>query len=109
MWAYGCGMIASGADLGSRWAYVAGGILLAALFFSALTAGALGIQSATGTVPSSIADVIKGVLLLGVAAVAGVTARSGAARPAAAPPLTDVASVTPDGEPTPASGAEERS
>ena len=29
MWAYGCGMIASGADLGSRWAYVAGGILLA--------------------------------------------------------------------------------
>jgi chlorophyll synthase len=29
MWAYGCGMIASGADLGSRWAYVAGGVLLA--------------------------------------------------------------------------------
>ncbi|SDT96054.1 chlorophyll synthase ChlG [Stappia sp. ES.058] len=29
MWAYGCGMIASGADLGSRWAYVTGGILLA--------------------------------------------------------------------------------
>ncbi len=29
MWAYGCGMIASGADLGSRWTYVAGGVLLA--------------------------------------------------------------------------------
>lgn len=90
-------------------ALLPGGILLAALFFSALTAGALGIQSATGTVPSSIADVIKGVLLLGVAAVAGVTARRGAARPAAAPPLTDVASVTPDGEPAPASMTEERS
>jgi general nucleoside transport system permease protein len=95
-------------------ALLPGGILLAALFFSALTAGALGIQSATGTVPSSIADVIKGVLLLGVAAVAGVTARRGAARPAAAPPLTDVASVTPDGEPTPtpateSAGTEERS
>ena len=95
-------------------ALLPGGILLAALFFSALTAGALGIQSATGTVPSSIADVIKGVLLLGVAAVAGVTARSGAARPAAAPPLTDVASVAPDGEPTPtaasvSAGTEERS
>lgn len=95
-------------------ALLPGGILLAALFFSALTAGALGIQSATGTVPSSIADVIKGVLLLGVAAVAGVTARSGAARPAAAPPLTDVAAVTPDGEPTPtpateSAGTEERS
>ena len=90
-------------------ALLPGGILLAALFFSALTAGALGIQSATGTVPSSIADVIKGVLLLGVAAVAGVTARSGAARPAAAPPLTDVAAVTPDGEPAPPPTGEERS
>jgi len=90
-------------------ALLPGGILLAALFCSALTAGALGIQSATGTVPSSIADVIKGVLLLGVAAVAGVTARSGAARPAAAPPLTDVAAVTPDGEPAPPPTGEERS
>lgn len=88
-------------------ALLPGGILIAALFFSALTAGALGIQSATGAVPSSIADVIKGVLLLGVAAVAGVTARSGAARPAAAPPLTDVAAVTPTGDPEPRSSGEE--
>ncbi|SDZ54399.1 ABC transporter permease [Herbiconiux ginsengi] len=46
------------------------GIVLAALFFSALTAGAVGMQSATGTVPASIAEVIKGVLLLGVACIA---------------------------------------
>ncbi len=46
------------------------GIVLAALFFSALTAGAVGMQSATGTVPSSIAEVIKGVLLIGVACIA---------------------------------------
>jgi simple sugar transport system permease protein len=46
------------------------GIVLAAVFFSALTVGAIGMQSATGTIPSSIADVIKGVLLLGVAVIA---------------------------------------
>ncbi len=90
-------------------ALLPGGIILAALFFSALTAGALGIQSATGTVPSSIADVIQGVLLLGVAAVAGVTARSGATRPAANPPLTDVAAQAPSGEGAPASQREEES
>ncbi|WZH37948.1 MAG: hypothetical protein PIR02_04610 [Microbacterium enclense] len=46
------------------------GIAAAAVFFSALAVGAVGMQSATGSVPSSIADVIKGVLLLGVAVVA---------------------------------------
>ncbi|WP_290801217.1 ABC transporter permease [Herbiconiux sp.] len=46
------------------------GIVLAALFFSALAAGAVGMQSATGTVPASIAEVIKGVLLIGVACIA---------------------------------------
>ncbi|WP_382306919.1 ABC transporter permease [Herbiconiux sp. UC225_62] len=46
------------------------GIVLAALFFSALTAGAVGMQSATGTVPASIAEVVKGVLLVGVACIA---------------------------------------
>lgn len=51
-------------------AMVPAGIVAAALFFSALSAGAVGMQSATGTVPSSIAEVIKGVLLLGVASIA---------------------------------------
>ncbi|MBZ4487454.1 hypothetical protein LQ938_01365 [Microbacterium sp. cx-55] len=46
------------------------GIAVAAVFFSALTVGAIGMQSATGTIPASIADVIKGVLLLGVAVIA---------------------------------------
>lgn len=87
-------------------ALLPGGILLAALLFSALTAGALGIQSATGTVPSSIAEVIKGVLLLGVAALAGVSARGGGARPASAPPLTDVAHTDPAGEAPPVSDTE---
>lgn len=49
------------------------GIAVAAVFFSALTVGAVGMQSATsGAVPSSIADVIKGVLLLAVACIAAV-------------------------------------
>lgn len=52
-------------------ALLPGGILLAALLFSALTAGAVGMQAATGTVPASIAEVIKGVILLGVACIAG--------------------------------------
>lgn len=81
------------------------GIVLAALLFSALTVGAMGMQSATGTVPSSIADVIKGVLLLGVAAVAATTANSASARSAADPPLTEVAAETPSGEPVPHSAA----
>lgn len=66
------------------------GIAAAALFFSALAVGAVGMQSATGTVPSSIADVIKGVLLLGVAVVAAT--RPGLVAPAhaaAAPPPDD--------------------
>lgn len=54
------------------------GIVAAALFFSALTAGAVGMQSATGTVPSSIAEVIKGVLLLGVASIAAYQRRPAA-------------------------------
>jgi simple sugar transport system permease protein len=62
------------------------GILLAALFFSALTAGAAGMQSATGTVPSSIAEVIKGVLLIGVACIAAYQRKAVAAlAPATAP------------------------
>lgn len=66
------------------------GIVLAALFFSALTVGAVGMQSATGTIPSSIADVIKGVLLLGVAVIAAL--RPGvvpSAHPAPAPAPDD--------------------
>jgi simple sugar transport system permease protein len=76
------------------------GIVLSALFFSALTAGAVGMQSATGTVPASIAEVIKGVLLVGVACIAayqrkpaaviapvgGRTAADAAIEPAAEPP-----------------------
>lgn len=54
------------------------GIVAAALFFSALTAGAVGMQSATGTVPSSIAEVIKGVLLMGVACIAAYQRRPAA-------------------------------
>ena len=56
------------------------GIALAAVFFSALTVGAVGMQSATGTIPSSIAEVIKGVLLLGVAVIAA--SRPGLVAPA---------------------------
>ena len=66
------------------------GIVFAALFFAALTVGAVGMQSATGTIPSSIAEVIKGVLLLGVAVIAAL--RPGAvpsAHPAPAPAPDD--------------------
>jgi len=73
------------------------GIVAAALFFSALTAGAVGMQSATGTVPSSIAEVIKGVLLLGVASVAAYQRR-----PAAVVAPSD-AVVPVDEEPVPES------
>jgi len=65
------------------------GIVLAAVFFSALTVGAIGMQSATGSIPSSIADVIKGVLLLGVAVIA-------ARRPGVVPSAHPVASPAPD-------------
>lgn len=58
------------------------GVVAAALFFSALTVGAIGMQAATGTVPTAIAEVIKGVLLLGVAAVAGIRSH----RPVTLPP-----------------------
>jgi simple sugar transport system permease protein len=75
------------------------GVVLAALFFSALTAGAVGMQSATGTIPSSIAEVIKGVLLLGVACIAAVQ-RSPAA--AVAPSGTPAAA---DADPVPGPGA----
>ena len=57
------------------------GILASALFFSALSVGAAGIQSATGTVPTSIADVVKSVILLGVACVAPLLARRSARAP----------------------------
>ncbi|MDF2555509.1 MAG: inner-rane translocator [Microbacterium sp.] len=60
------------------------GIAAAAVFFSALTVGAVGMQSATGTIPASIADVIKGVLLLGVAVIAA--SRPGLIAPARATP-----------------------
>lgn len=66
------------------------GIVFAALFFAALTVGAVGMQSATGTIPSSIAEVIKGVLLLGVAVIAAL--RPGvvpSAHPAPAPAPDD--------------------
>lgn len=56
------------------------GIAAAAVFFSALTVGAVGMQSATGTIPSSIAEVVKGVLLLGVAVIAA--SRPGPVAPA---------------------------
>ncbi len=66
------------------------GIILAALFFSALTAGAVGMQSATGTVPASIAEVIKGVLLIGVACIAAYQRHPLAAlAPAGAPTAAD--------------------
>lgn len=48
------------------------GVVTSAVFFAALTAGAVGLQSATGSVPSSIAEVVKGVLLLGVACLSAV-------------------------------------
>lgn len=51
------------------------GIVASAVFFSALSVGAAGIQSATGTVPASIADVVKSVILLGVACAMAVTGR----------------------------------
>ncbi len=70
-------------------ALVPAGIVIAALFFSALVAGAVGMQSATGSVPSSIAEVIKGVLVLGVACIAAVQRRPAAvvapSGPSAAP------------------------
>ncbi|MFJ6652613.1 ABC transporter permease [Microbacterium sp. NPDC091313] len=65
------------------------GIAVAAVFFSALAVGAVGMQSATGTVPSSIADVIKGVLLLGVAVIA-------ATRPGLVAPAHTAATPAPD-------------
>jgi len=66
------------------------GIVVAALFFSALAAGAVGMQSATGTVPSSIAEVIKGVLVLGVACIAAVQRRPAAVvAPAGEPAASD--------------------
>lgn len=66
------------------------GVVVAAVFFSALTAGAIGMQSATGTIPSSIAEVIKGVLLLGVACIAAVQRTPAAAvAPAGAPAAAD--------------------
>ncbi|WNM28188.1 ABC transporter permease [Demequina capsici] len=54
---------------------VPAGIVLSAVLFSALTVGAAGIQSATGSIPSSIADVIKAVILLGIAGAMGAAAR----------------------------------
>lgn len=51
------------------------GILASAVVFSALSVGAAGIQSATGNVPSSIAEVIKSVILLGIACAMAVTGR----------------------------------
>jgi ABC-type uncharacterized transport system permease subunit len=65
------------------------GIAVAAVFFSALTVGAVGMQSATGTIPSSIADVIKGVLLLGVAVIA-------ASRPGLVAPARPTPAAAPD-------------
>jgi general nucleoside transport system permease protein len=70
------------------------GIVVAALFFSALAAGAVGMQSATGSVPSSIAEVIKGVLVLGVACIAAVQRRPAAVvAPAGEPQAADAPSV----------------
>ncbi len=65
------------------------GIAVAAVFFSALAVGAVGMQSATGTIPSSIADVIKGVLLLGVAVIA-------ATRPGLVAPAHAASTPAPD-------------
>jgi general nucleoside transport system permease protein len=65
------------------------GIAVAAVLFSALTVGSVGMQSATGTVPASIAEVIKGVLLLGVAVLA-------ASRPGLIAPAHPVATPAPD-------------
>ncbi|MBA8817137.1 simple sugar transport system permease protein [Microbacterium halimionae] len=71
-------------------ALVPSGIVVAALFFSALAAGALGMQSATGSVPTSIAEVIKGVILLGVACIAAVQKKPAAiVAPTAEPAATD--------------------
>ncbi|MDQ1127898.1 ABC transporter permease [Microbacterium sp. SORGH_AS_0888] len=78
----------SGVAVALLGALVPPGIVLAALFFSALTAGAVGMQSATGTVPSSIAEVVKGVLVLGVACIAAVS-RHPVVPPAQAPTAAD--------------------
>jgi simple sugar transport system permease protein len=51
------------------------GILGAAIFFSSLTVGAAGIQSATGTVPASIGEVVKSIVLLGVTSAIAFTSR----------------------------------
>lgn len=72
------------------------GIVVSALLFSALTVGAAGIQSATGSIPSSIADVIKAVILLGIAGAMGATSRREARR-AAQLPREDTE--PPDGRP----------
>lgn len=63
------------------------GIVASAVFFSALSVGAAGIQSATGTVPASIAEVVKSVILLGIACAMAVTGRRlpTATAPAATP------------------------
>ncbi len=73
------------------------GIVAAALFFSALSAGAVGMQSATGTVPSSIAEVIKGVLLMGVACIAAYQRQPAAVVAPAEPVVADA----PDGPDAP--------
>jgi general nucleoside transport system permease protein len=87
-------------------ALVPAGIVVAALFFSALAAGAVGMQSATGSVPSSIAEVIKGVLVLGVACIAAVQRRPAAVvAPAGEPAASDE---PPTAGPGAAAAAEER-
>ncbi|QJU53796.1 ABC transporter permease [Herbiconiux sp. KACC 21604] len=83
------------------------GIVVAALFFSALTAGAVGMQSATGTVPASIAEVIKGVLLVGVACIAAYQRKPAAVvQPAGGREAADEPAV-PAAEPPDAAGARE--
>ncbi|WP_084074912.1 ABC transporter permease [Demequina sp. NBRC 110052] len=77
------------------------GIVVSALLFSALTVGAAGIQSATGSIPSSIADVIKAVILLGIAGAMGATSRREARR-AAQLPREDPE--PPDGRPDASAG-----
>ena len=77
------------------------GIVVSALFFSALSVGAAGIQSATGTVPASIADVVKSVILLGIACAMAITGRRLPTATAVAPvPATEV-SADADTEVTP--------
>lgn len=86
----------SGVAVALLGALVPPGIVLAALFFSALTAGAVGMQSATGSVPSSIAEVVKGVLVLGVACIAAVS-RHPVVAPAQTPAAADEADPAVEG------------